>query len=112
MNLLDAIWLIPLFPLAGAALMLVAGKRLSQTVISVLCPGTVLLSFLLSAGAVEVAGGFPCAHVPEHRVSIHMVHPGWHAEISAVAIIRYCHTDIDIQPTKAIDHLFKGLEID
>ncbi len=28
MNFLDLIWLIPLFPLCGAALMLLAGKRL------------------------------------------------------------------------------------
>ena len=52
MNFLDAIWLIPLFPLCGAAIMLFLGKRLPNSVIRLLCPGTVLLSFIFSAGAV------------------------------------------------------------
>ncbi|MCC7173716.1 MAG: NADH-quinone oxidoreductase subunit L [Bryobacterales bacterium] len=55
MNFLDAIWLIPLFPLAGAAAMLLVGRHLDRSakaVISLLCPGTVLASLLLSAGAV------------------------------------------------------------
>jgi NADH-quinone oxidoreductase subunit L len=90
-NFLDQIWLIPLIPLLGAALMLFLGKYLDpqtpsdvavapgvepvsgehgpaalntphghehhhasplKKVISLLCPGFVLLSFILSAGAV------------------------------------------------------------
>jgi NADH-quinone oxidoreductase subunit L len=63
-NFLDRIWLIPLFPLVGALLMLLVGKRLDpqhrdhhhqspwKFLVSVICPGTVLLSFLLSCGAV------------------------------------------------------------
>jgi len=72
---LDSIWLIPLFPLAGALLMLLWGRRLDpqhpqegggehgggheshepapgRRLISWICPGTVLLSFLFSLGAV------------------------------------------------------------
>ncbi|MGE5647585.1 MAG: NADH-quinone oxidoreductase subunit L [Acidobacteriota bacterium] len=80
MNFLDSIWLIPLFPLAGALAMLLIGRKLdpqapsevavapgvaetphhagphhsaaSKALISILCPGMVLISFLLSAGAV------------------------------------------------------------
>ena len=80
MNLLDQIWLIPLFPLLGAVLMLLFGKWLDpqpesevavapgvagraggpprprgaapRFLIRLICPGTVLLSFLLSCGAV------------------------------------------------------------
>ena len=69
MNFLDRIWLIPLFPLLGAALMLLVGKKLDpqhhghngaatvrkrnlKFIVSLLCPGMVLLSFLLSCGAV------------------------------------------------------------
>jgi NADH-quinone oxidoreductase subunit L len=52
MNFLDSIWLIPLFPLAGAIIMLLLGRRLSNSVIKVLCPGTVFLSFIFSVGAV------------------------------------------------------------
>ena len=101
MNFLDLIWLIPLFPLAGALLMLLFGKRLDpqpesevavaagvehihdehdhhhdhghshshdhghdhdhhhhrhhsplKVLVSLICPGMVLISFLLSVGAV------------------------------------------------------------
>jgi NADH-quinone oxidoreductase subunit L len=94
MNFLDQIWLIPLFPLLGAVVMLVLGKRLDpqppseaaiasglehthghghghahdhgghdhdhehhhggglRALVSLFCPGMVLLSFVFSAGAV------------------------------------------------------------
>jgi len=48
---LDHIWLIPLFPLLTAGLMLLAGRRLKNPVISVLCVGSVFVSFLYSVGA-------------------------------------------------------------
>ncbi len=50
-DLLSHIWLIPLFPLAGALLMLIGGRSTPRALVSILCPGTVLVSFLLSAGA-------------------------------------------------------------
>ena len=114
MNFLDYIWLIPLFPLAGAALMLLSGKKLDpqppstvaiapgvepvyehghearglagmagmagmlmvttirtitgmgtttqsplKTLIKLICPGMVLLSFLLSVGAVWQLSSLP-----------------------------------------------------
>jgi len=73
MNFLDLIWLIPLFPLAGAAAMLLIGRWLdpqhaggdhrpsppSRTVISLLCPGTVLVSFLLSLAATVQLSALP-----------------------------------------------------
>ncbi len=103
MNFLDLIWLIPLFPLAGAALMLVFGKLLDpqppsdvavapgvepvyehghgpghshhqahgheahghhphsplKFLIKLICPGLVLISFLLSAAAVWQLSGTP-----------------------------------------------------
>jgi NADH-quinone oxidoreductase subunit L len=108
MNFLDSIWLIPLFPLFGAAVMLLIGKRLdpqapsdvmkapdmeqrtddhhhgdahepgpdahghgghhhhapaSRILISLLCPGMVLLSFIFSLGAVlQLAGTASKAH--------------------------------------------------
>jgi NADH-quinone oxidoreductase subunit L len=64
-NFLDHIWLIPLFPAFGAVLMLLFGKMLDpqhsgghhrhaplKFLVSLICPGMVLLSFLLSCGAV------------------------------------------------------------
>ena len=69
---LDNIWLIPLFPLAGALLMLLFGRRLDpqlapaeghddpgeheesagHKLVSLICPGTVLVAFLFSLIAV------------------------------------------------------------
>jgi NADH-quinone oxidoreductase subunit L len=61
---LDHLWLIPLFPLATAALMLFFGKRLPNGGVSVLCVGSVGLSFVYALGAVFQL----LAADPEHRV--------------------------------------------
>jgi len=39
---LDHVWLIPLFPLAGAALMILIGRKLPNSAVSVICVGSVL----------------------------------------------------------------------
>src|SRR5467141_1728073 len=62
---LGHLWLIPLFPLATAALMLFFGKRLPKIGISVLCVGSVGLSFIYGVGAVSQL----LAADPEHRVA-------------------------------------------
>src|SRR5213594_4140133 len=62
---LDHLWLIPLFPLATAALMLFFGKRLPKIGISVLCVGSVGLSFIYAVGAVSQL----LAAEPERRVA-------------------------------------------
>ena len=46
------IWLIPLFPLMGAALMLFIGRRLPNRGVNVICVGSVLLSAIYAFGAV------------------------------------------------------------
>jgi NADH-quinone oxidoreductase subunit L len=46
------IWLIPLFPLAGAALMLLIGRRLPNAAVSVICVGSVFLSMCYAFGAI------------------------------------------------------------
>jgi NADH-quinone oxidoreductase subunit L len=77
---LPNIWLIPLFPLFGALVMLLFGRRLDpqtaaghghghdehnhgggggKKLISVLCPGMVLVAFLFSLGAVLELAGLP-----------------------------------------------------
>ena len=86
-NFLDSIWLIPLFPLLGAVLMLLVGRRLDpqpasdvavapgvaepaaghghhhasplRFLVSLLGPGTVLLSLIFSIGAVVQLAGLP-----------------------------------------------------
>ncbi|MCS7315521.1 MAG: NADH-quinone oxidoreductase subunit L [Bryobacterales bacterium] len=92
MSFLELLWVIPLAPLAGAALMLVLGRLLdpqassqvavapglaadlpqphghgsghhrhgaARSLISLLCPGTVLVSFVLSLGAVFELSSLP-----------------------------------------------------
>ncbi|HJY86615.1 MAG TPA: hypothetical protein VKE24_07220, partial [Candidatus Acidoferrales bacterium] len=49
---LDYIWLISLFPFLGAGLMLLIGRRLPNRAVSMICVGSVFLSFLFSVGAV------------------------------------------------------------
>jgi NADH-quinone oxidoreductase subunit L len=46
------IWLIPLFPLAGAAIMLLIGRRLPIAAVSVACVGSVFLSMCFAFGAI------------------------------------------------------------
>src|SRR6266403_2066039 len=62
---LSHLWLIPLFPLATAALMLFFGKRLPNAGVSVLCVGSVGLSFVYALSAVlQLLNA-----APEHRVA-------------------------------------------
>src|SRR5277367_1928392 len=46
------IWMIPLFPLAGAALMLLIGRRLPNAGVNVVCVGSVFLSMFFAFGAI------------------------------------------------------------
>jgi NADH-quinone oxidoreductase subunit L len=61
---LEHLWLIPLLPLITAALMLFIGRLLPKAAVSVLCAGSVLLSFIHAAGAVLEL----LARDPEQRV--------------------------------------------
>jgi len=61
---LSHLWLIPLFPLITAALMLFIGRLLPKAAVSFFCVGSVLLSFIHALGAVlELV-----ARAPEQRV--------------------------------------------
>jgi NADH-quinone oxidoreductase subunit L len=52
MFFLTHIWLIPLLPAFGAAIMFFFGRNLQKTTVNAVCVGTVVLAFLLSCGAV------------------------------------------------------------
>jgi NADH-quinone oxidoreductase subunit L len=56
---LENIWLIPLFPAAGAVTMLLFGKRMPNKLVSIICPGMVLTSFIFAAGAVRELAALP-----------------------------------------------------
>src|SRR5713101_2932267 len=61
---LEHVWLIPLFPLVTAAVMLLIGRRLANRTVSALCVGSVFVSFVYAAGAVLQLA----AADPAHRV--------------------------------------------
>jgi len=52
MIFLDHIWLIPLLPAFGAAIMFFFGRRLQKASVSAVCVGVVVLAFLMACGAV------------------------------------------------------------
>src|SRR5215211_2847321 len=59
MNFLDLIWLIPLFPAAGAAINGLFGKRMSKTLVGIIACGAVLISFVFAASAVYQLAQLP-----------------------------------------------------
>jgi NADH-quinone oxidoreductase subunit L len=52
MFFLSHIWLIPLLPAAGAALMFFFGRRFDKTAVSAICVGVVVAAFVLACGSV------------------------------------------------------------
>src|SRR3989304_1232101 len=73
---LDHIWLIPLIPLAGAELMLLFGRRLPNRAVSVICVGSVFVSFIYSLGAfAQLLQRAPADRVVQ-RVLFQWVTPG------------------------------------
>ena len=62
MLFLEYIYVIPLFPAFGAALMFFFGRKLQKTTVSAVCVGSVVLAFLLSCGAVLQYTNWAPAH--------------------------------------------------
>ncbi len=52
MLFLDHIYLIPLLPAFGAAIMFFFGRKLQKATVSAVCVGSVVLAFLMACGAV------------------------------------------------------------
>src|ERR1700677_1214061 len=50
---LTHIWLIPLLPAFGAAVMLFFGRRLQKATVSAVCVGTIVLAFIMACGAFQ-----------------------------------------------------------
>jgi NADH-quinone oxidoreductase subunit L len=67
---LDHIWLIPLFPAFGAALMFFFGRRLQKATVSAVCVGTIVLAFLMACGAVWQYTGWSASndHKPYEKI--------------------------------------------
>jgi NADH-quinone oxidoreductase subunit L len=59
---LSNIWLIPLLPAVGAAIMFFFGRRLQKATVSAVCVGSVVLAFLMACGAVVQYTNWAPAH--------------------------------------------------
>ena len=53
MFFLDHIWLIPLLPAFGAAIMFFFGRKLRKATVSAVCVGSIVLAFVMACGAVS-----------------------------------------------------------
>jgi NADH-quinone oxidoreductase subunit L len=62
MLFLNNIYLIPLFPAVGAALMFFFGRKLQKSSVNAICVGSVVLAFLMSCGAVLQYTNWAPAH--------------------------------------------------
>ncbi len=61
---LSHIWLIPLMPAFGAAVMFFFGRKLQKTTVNAVCVGTIVLAFLMACGAVWQYSAWSSS--PEH----------------------------------------------
>src|SRR5579859_3452118 len=70
MFFLNNIWIIPLLPAFGAAVMFFFGRRLQKSSVSAVCVGVVVLAFLMACGAVVQYNGWAAAnnHQPFEKI--------------------------------------------
>jgi NADH-quinone oxidoreductase subunit L len=70
MLFLNNIWLIPLLPALGAAVMFFFGRRLQKAIVNAVCVGAVVLAFVMACGAVlqYTAGADANSHRPFEKV--------------------------------------------
>jgi NADH-quinone oxidoreductase subunit L len=73
---LSHLWLIPLFPLASAAIMFFFGRRLSKEAVNLFCIGSVFLSFLHGLGAVLKMFSLPANQRIYQQILFEWVTPG------------------------------------
>ena len=73
---LSHLWLIPLFPLASAAIMLFFGRRLSKEAVNLFCVGSVFLSFLHALGAVLKLFALPASQRIYQQILFQWITPG------------------------------------
>ncbi len=62
MLFLDYIWIIPLLPAFGAAMMFFFGRKLPKRAVSVICVGVTVVAFVMACGAVWQLTDYSAAH--------------------------------------------------
>jgi NADH-quinone oxidoreductase subunit L len=75
-HFLAHLWLIPLFPLISAVLMLFPGRRFSKEAVNLFSLGSVLLSFLYAAGAVLALFAYPSNDRFYQQILFQWIAPG------------------------------------
>jgi NADH-quinone oxidoreductase subunit L len=73
---LSHLWLIPLFPLASAAIMFFFGRRLAKDAVNLFCVGSVFLSFLYALGAVLKLFSLPATQRIYQQIQFEWITPG------------------------------------
>jgi NADH-quinone oxidoreductase subunit L len=73
---LEHLWLIPLFPLMTAAMMLLFRRPFPKSAVSFFCVGSVLLSFIFSLGAVLELLGAPAHERVFQQILFEWISPG------------------------------------
>jgi NADH-quinone oxidoreductase subunit L len=66
MFFLSHIWLIPLLPAFGAAMMFFFGRKLQKSTVSAVCVGTIVLAFVMACGAVWQYPDYARANPDKH----------------------------------------------
>ncbi|HEY2455922.1 MAG TPA: NADH-quinone oxidoreductase subunit L [Candidatus Acidoferrum sp.] len=85
---LEHLWLIPLFPLMSAALMLFFRRLLPKSAVSFLCVGSVLLSFLFACGAVTQLLSAPAYSRVYQQILFEWITPGiFHAAVGMTEFV-------------------------
>src|SRR6202522_1827410 len=64
---LTHIWLIPLLPAFGAAVMFFFGRRLQKATVSAVCVGSIVLAFVMACGAVKQYSGWSSTDANFHQ---------------------------------------------
>ena len=75
MFFLNNIWLVPLLPAFGAAIMFFFGRKLQKATVSAVCVGAVALAFVFACLAVWQYTGY--AHDNPASLSRRSSTPGW-----------------------------------
>jgi NADH-quinone oxidoreductase subunit L len=73
---LSHLWLMPLFPLASAAIMFFFGRRLSKEAVNLFCVGSVFFSFLHALGAVLRLFSLPATQRIYQQILFEWITPG------------------------------------
>ena len=103
MNFLELIWLIPLFPAAGALLNGVVGKRLPKRLIDFVACGLVGVAFVFSVGAVR-----QLINLPEHerlfRINLFTWIPAGMGELTSggIAAVSSINWGFQLDPLSAV----------